>query len=118
MQVVQTDLFRDLLNLPTGAFSVLAAGLVMGVMIIPTIASLSEDALSAVPLGMRQGSAALGANRMQTTLKVVFPAALSGHRRRGRPWHLARGRRDDDRGDRWRGSRRASSKVRWRLARP
>ena len=50
----------------------------MGVMIIPTIASLSEDALSAVPLGMRQGSAALGANRMQTTLKVVFPAAISG----------------------------------------
>lgn len=78
LQVVQGDLLRDLLNLPTGAFSVLAAGLVMGVMIIPTIASLSEDALSAVPLGMRQGSAALGANRMQTTLKVVFPAALSG----------------------------------------
>lgn len=78
LQVVQTDFLRGLLNLPTGAFSVLAAGLVMGVMIIPTIASLSEDALSAVPLGMRQGSAALGANRMQTTLKVVFPAAISG----------------------------------------
>ena len=78
LQVVQTDLFRNLLNLPTGAFSVLAAGLVMGIMIIPTIASLSEDALSAVPMGMRQGSAALGANRMQTTLKVVFPAAISG----------------------------------------
>ncbi len=78
LQVVQTDLLRGLLGLPTGAFSVLAAGLVMGVMIIPTIASLSEDALSAVPLGMRQGSAALGANRMQTTLKVVFPAAISG----------------------------------------
>lgn len=78
LQVVQTDLFRNLLDLPTGAFSVLAAGLVMGVMIIPTIASLSEDAFTAVPVGMRQGSAALGANRMQTTLKVVFPAALSG----------------------------------------
>jgi phosphate transport system permease protein len=78
LQVVQTDLLRHILNLPTGAFSVLAAGLVMGVMIIPTIASLSEDAFSAVPMGMRQGSAALGANRMQTTLKVVFPAALSG----------------------------------------
>jgi phosphate transport system permease protein len=78
LQVVQTDLFKKILNLPTGAFSVLAAGLVMGVMIIPTIASLAEDAFSAVPMGMRQGSAALGANRMQTTLKVVFPAALSG----------------------------------------
>ena len=47
-------------------------------MIIPTIASLSEDAMSAVPLALRQGSFAMGANRMQTTLRVVFPAALSG----------------------------------------
>ena len=47
-------------------------------MIVPTIASISEDAMSAVPQAMRQGSAALGANRMQTTLRVVFPAALSG----------------------------------------
>lgn len=64
------------LNLP--AFNSLGAGLVLGVMIIPTVASLSEDALSAVPLAMRQGSLAMGANRMQTTLRVVFPAALSG----------------------------------------
>ncbi|MGZ5369965.1 phosphate ABC transporter permease subunit PstC [Aeromicrobium sp.] len=56
----------------------LAAGVVLGVMIIPTIASLSEDALSAVPLALRQGSFAMGANRMQTTLRVVLPAALSG----------------------------------------
>lgn len=55
-----------------------AAGLVLGVMIIPTIASLSEDALSAVPQALRQGSLAMGANRMQTTLRVVVPAALSG----------------------------------------
>nr|WP_239455386.1 phosphate ABC transporter permease subunit PstC [Nocardioides gilvus] len=55
-----------------------AAGLVLGVMIIPTVASLSEDALSAVPQALRQGSLALGANRMQTTLRVVLPAALSG----------------------------------------
>jgi phosphate transport system permease protein len=50
----------------------------MGVMIVPTVASLSEDAMSAVPNAMRQGSAALGANRMQTSMRVVFPAALSG----------------------------------------
>ncbi len=75
---VQATVLRGWLNLDTGAFSVLAAGLVMGVMIVPTIASLSEDALSAVPSGLRQGSAALGANRMQTTVRVVFPAALSG----------------------------------------
>ncbi|WP_449282944.1 phosphate ABC transporter permease subunit PstC [Leucobacter sp.] len=78
LQFVQTTVFREWLHLPTGAFSVLAAGLVMGVMIIPTIASISEDAMSAVPNSLRQGSAALGANRMQTTLRVVFPAALSG----------------------------------------
>ena len=75
---VQTIVLRDWLHLPTGSFSVLAAGLVMGVMIVPTVASLSEDAMSAVPNSMRQGSAALGANRMQTSMRVVFPAALSG----------------------------------------
>ncbi len=78
LQFVQTTVLREWLQLETGAFSVLAAGLVMGVMIVPTIASISEDAMSAVPHSMRQGSAALGANRMQTTLRVVFPAALSG----------------------------------------
>lgn len=78
LQFVQSTVFRDWLQLPTGAFSVLAAGLVMGVMIVPTIASISEDAMSAVPNALRQGSAALGANRMQTSLRVVFPAALSG----------------------------------------
>lgn len=78
LQFVQTTVLREWLQLDTGAFSVLAAGLVMGVMIVPTIASISEDAMSAVPVAMRQGSAALGANRMQTTLRVVFPAALSG----------------------------------------
>ena len=78
LQFVQATIFRDWFDLDTGAFSVLAAGLVMGVMIVPTIASISEDAMSAVPLSMRQGSAALGANRMQTTVRVVFPAALSG----------------------------------------
>jgi phosphate transport system permease protein len=75
---IQQTLLRDWLGFRTGAFSVLAAGLVMGVMIVPTIASVSEDAMSAVPNSLRQGSAALGANRMQTTLRVVFPAALSG----------------------------------------
>lgn len=75
---VQTVVFRQWLDLDTGAFSVLAAGIVMGIMIVPTIASISEDAMSAVPMALRQGSAALGANRMQTTVRVVFPAAISG----------------------------------------
>jgi phosphate transport system permease protein len=75
---IQTIVLREWLNVDTGAFSVLAAGLVMGIMIVPTVASISEDAMTAVPQSLRQGSAALGANRMQTTIRVVFPAALSG----------------------------------------
>ena len=71
-------ILKDLLNIGVGTFSVLSAGIVLGIMIIPTIASLSEDAMSAVPSELRQGSLALGANRMRTTLRVVFPAAISG----------------------------------------
>ena len=69
---------KGLLGIEVGTFSVLAAGLVLGIMIIPTVASLSEDAMSAVPQSLRQGSYALGANKMRTTLRVVFPAAISG----------------------------------------
>jgi phosphate transport system permease protein len=75
---VTPTLLQDLLRIDVGFTNVLAAGLVLGVMIIPTIASLAEDAFSAVPHSMRQGSFAMGANRMQTSLRVVFPAALSG----------------------------------------
>lgn len=78
LAVVTPWLLQDLLNLEVGFTNALAAGLVLGVMIVPTVASLSEDAMSAVPLALRQGSLAMGANRMQTTLRVVFPAALSG----------------------------------------
>lgn len=78
IEFVTRVVFKDWMDLEVGTFSVLSAGIVMGVMIIPTVASLSEDALSAVPLAMRQGSFALGANKMQTTLRVVFPAAFSG----------------------------------------
>jgi phosphate transport system permease protein len=59
-------------------FNALAAGLVMGVMILPTVASLSEDAMSAVPAGLREGALALGGSRMQVATRVVVPAALSG----------------------------------------
>jgi phosphate transport system permease protein len=61
-----------------GTFSALSAGLVMGVMIVPTVASLSEDALSAVPDSLRQGAYALGSTKRMVTAKVVLPAALSG----------------------------------------
>jgi phosphate transport system permease protein len=59
-------------------FNLLGAGLVMGVMIIPYVSSVSEDAMRAVPMSLREGSYAMGATRMQTALKVVVPAALSG----------------------------------------
>jgi phosphate transport system permease protein len=75
---VTPTLLKDILGLEVNFTNALAAGLVLGVMILPTVASLSEDAFSAVPLALRQGSLAMGANRMQTTLRVVLPAALSG----------------------------------------
>ncbi len=69
---------NEWLGIEVGTFSVLAAGLVLGVMIIPTVASLAEDAMSAVPRSLREASYGLGANRMRTVLRVVFPAAISG----------------------------------------
>jgi phosphate transport system permease protein len=59
-------------------FNILSSGIVIGIMIIPYVASLSEDALRAVPQSLRDGSLALGATRLETALKVVLPAATSG----------------------------------------
>jgi phosphate transport system permease protein len=61
-----------------GTFSALSAGIVVGLLITPLIASISEDALRAVPRGMREGAYAMGATRFETIRKVVVPAALSG----------------------------------------
>lgn len=59
-------------------YNALSPGIVVGIMIIPMIASLSEDAMSAVPNAMREGAYALGATKLEVSLKVVFPAAISG----------------------------------------
>ncbi len=59
-------------------FNALSAGLVMGIMIIPTVASLSEDAMRAVPQSLREGAFGLGAGRRRVAVRVVVPAALSG----------------------------------------
>jgi phosphate transport system permease protein len=59
-------------------FNMLSAGLVIGMMIVPYVSSVSEDAMRAVPVHLREGAFALGATRMQTALRVVFPSALSG----------------------------------------
>ena len=59
-------------------FNALGPGIVMGIMILPLVSSLSEDAMQAVPRSLREGSYALGATKMQTSLRVVLPAAFSG----------------------------------------
>jgi phosphate transport system permease protein len=59
-------------------FSLLSAGLVMGIMIIPYVSSMTEDAMRSVPMHLREGSYAMGATRFQTAIKVVMPASLSG----------------------------------------
>ena len=59
-------------------FNLLSAGIVMGIMIVPYVSSISEDAMRAVPMNLREGSYAMGATRFQTAIKVVVPAAFSG----------------------------------------
>ena len=59
-------------------FNALGPGIVMGIMILPLVSSLSEDALHAVPNGLREGALAVGSTRLQTTMRVVVPAAFSG----------------------------------------
>jgi phosphate transport system permease protein len=72
-----TPLLRDI-GINVEIFNALSAGLVMGVMIIPTVASLSEDAMSAVPSELRQGAYALGSTKLQVSTRIVVPAAVSG----------------------------------------
>jgi phosphate transport system permease protein len=67
---------RWLPSLP--GFNMLSAGIVIGIMIIPYVSSLSEDAMRAVPVHIREGSYAMGATRLQTAVRVLFPAAFSG----------------------------------------
>jgi phosphate transport system permease protein len=73
-----TPFFRDSVFPGIGSFNALSAGLIMGVMIIPTVASVSEDAIYAVPRSLREGAYALGATRRETATRIVLPAALSG----------------------------------------
>jgi len=71
-------ILRDVLGLDVQVFNGLSAGLVLGILVLPTIASVAEDALSAVPGSLREGAFGLGASKRQVTLRVVLPAALSG----------------------------------------
>jgi phosphate transport system permease protein len=72
-----TPLLRDL-GVGVDIFNALSAGLVMGVMILPTVASLAEDAMSAVPQDLRDGAFALGSTRREVATRIVVPAAISG----------------------------------------
>ena len=75
---VTPEILRGALGMEVSQFNQLAAGLIVGILVLPTIASVAEDAMSAVPASLREGAFGLGANRMKVALRVVFPAALSG----------------------------------------
>ena len=75
---VTPTILQDILSVNVQIFNALAAGLVMGMMIVPTIASISEDSMRAVPGGLREGAYGLGATKRQVATRVVFPAAISG----------------------------------------
>jgi phosphate transport system permease protein len=72
------EILRGFAGLNVGIFNALAAGIIIGFLIIPIVASISEDAMRAVPQSLREGAFGLGASKIQVTLRVVFPAALSG----------------------------------------
>jgi phosphate transport system permease protein len=72
------EVLRNLLHINVNQFNALSAGIILGILVVPTIATLVEDSMSAVPQSLREGSAGLGANKVQTAIRVVFPAALSG----------------------------------------
>ncbi|KWW20472.1 MULTISPECIES: phosphate ABC transporter permease subunit PstC [Peribacillus] len=72
-----TPVLRDLFP-SLDMFNALSPGIVVGIMIMPMVASLSEDALVSVPKSIREGAYALGATKLETTIKVVLPAAISG----------------------------------------
>jgi phosphate transport system permease protein len=72
------EVLRGIFGFEVGIYNGLAGGIIIGFLIIPTVASISEDAMSAVPQSLREGAFGLGAAKLQVTMRVVFPAALSG----------------------------------------
>ena len=73
-----TPFLRETVGLPLEFFNSFSGGLVVGVMLIPTVASVSEDAMSAVPNSLREAGYGLGASKSTVALRIVFPAAISG----------------------------------------
>jgi len=73
-----TPLLQKIFGDRVEVYNMASAGIVMGIMILPLISSMSEDALSAVPRALREGAYAMGATKFETSLQIVLPAALSG----------------------------------------
>lgn len=73
-----TPLLRNIFGEQVNVYNMASAGIVMGIMILPLISSMSEDALSAVPRSLREAAYAMGATKYETSIQVVLPAALSG----------------------------------------
>jgi phosphate transport system permease protein len=73
-----TPLLQKIVGDGVEVYNMASAGIVMGIMILPLISSMSEDALSAVPRALREGAYAMGATKFETSIQVVLPAALSG----------------------------------------
>ena len=72
------EILRDVFSMEIKVFNALSAGIIMGFMVLPTIASLAEDAMKSVPQALREGGFGLGASKLQVSMRIVFPAALSG----------------------------------------
>ena len=111
-----TPLLRDI-GIHVEIFNALAGGLVMGVMLIPTVASLSEDAMGSVPRDLRDGAYALGSTKMQVATRDRRPGGRLRDHRLVRAGDLARDRRDDDRARRRRAAaepHRSTRARRWR----
>jgi phosphate transport system permease protein len=75
---ITQDLLRPVFGAEVNVFNALAASIMLAVMILPTIASISEDAMASVPRDLREAAYGLGATRLEVTIRVVFPAALTG----------------------------------------
>ena len=96
---VAPELVNQFFDQPPGAKSMLAAGLGIGILVIPIMASVSEDALSSVPNSLREASYGCGARKVNTVVQRRAPGRRVGHRRRLHHRHVAGDRRDDGRHD-------------------
>jgi phosphate transport system permease protein len=72
------EVLRGVFGVEVNQFNALSAGIILGLLVLPTIASVAEDAMTSVPASLREGAFGLGASKLQVSLRVVFPAALSG----------------------------------------